>query len=152
MSPVAETSTIAVVKTTWYIIAIAVFEYLNIPSSQMSILWILMVIDFIFGIAKQFVVNPKEITSYKAWRWAIKKISTILLVLSVALMFKWVEIDGSAYIKWVLSIFIMAETYSIVQNTYAIRTGKILPEYDVISNVIKKLWEFIMNLIDKRMK
>jgi len=52
MSPVAETSTIAVVKTTWYIIAIAVFEYLNIPSSQMSILWILMVIDFIFGIAK----------------------------------------------------------------------------------------------------
>jgi len=67
-------------------------------------------------------------------------------------MFKWVEIDGSAYIKWVLSIFIMAETYSIVQNTYAIRTGKILPEYDVISNVIKKLWEFIMNLIDKRMK
>jgi len=152
MSPVAETSTIAIIKTSWYLFSIAIFEFLNIPSSQMSILWILMIMDFISGVAKQFVINPIEITSYKAWRWAIKKISTILLVGSVALMFKWVGIDWSDYIKWVLSIFIMAETYSIVQNTYAIRTGKILPEYDVISTVIKKLWEFIINLIDKRMK
>lgn len=33
----------------------------------------------------------------------------------------------------------MAEGYSTIQNIYAIRTGKILPEFDVISLLIKNI-------------
>ena len=43
----------------------------------------------------------------------------------------------------------MAEGYSIIQNIYAFRTGKILPEYDVISTLLKKLGDFIILKINE---
>jgi hypothetical protein len=42
----------------------------------------------------------------------------------------------------------MAEAYSIIQNIYTMRTGLVLPEYDVISILLKKLSEFIKEKID----
>lgn len=52
-------------------------------------------------------------------------------------------------LEWGLSILIMAEGYSIIQNIYAFRTGKILPEYDVISTLLKKLGDFIILKINE---
>lgn len=153
MTPVIETtSTIWIAKLCWYIWITILFQYLNIIDIQVCILAILMLVDFVFWIWKQFVIDKKEITSHKAWLWAFKKISTLLLFLSVALMFKGIWVNASLYLSWIISIFIMAETYSIIQNIYTIRTGKILPEYDVISEVIKKIWEYIISLIDKKNK
>jgi len=42
----------------------------------------------------------------------------------------------------------MAEGYSTIQNVYAIRTGKILPEFDVVSILIKGLGDFFKTKID----
>lgn len=46
----------------------------------------------------------------------------------------------------------MAEGYSTIQNVYAIRTGKVLPEYDVISLLLKSLGDYLRFRIEKAVK
>ena len=147
---ICSSSTIAWAKVSWYCWSAAVFAYLNIEQTQITILTLLMVIDFAFWVIRQFVIDKSDITSHKAWLWLFKKVSTLWLVLSIWLVFRWVHLDWSDYIQWMLWIFVMAEWYSISRSVYAIRTGKMLPEYDAISITIKKLWDFIISLIDKK--
>lgn len=139
---------IGVLKTIWYIASVWMFEYLAIPTEQLAILAILMFIDFITGVGKQFRIDPKEIKSHIAWLWVMKKIATLVSLLSVALVFKWLSINEQRYVVGILSIFITAEGYSTLQNVYAIRTGKILPEFDVISIVLKNIGDFFKQKIE----
>ena len=64
-------------------------------------------------------------------------------------MINFFKMDPEYYVQTVLSVLIMAEFYSIVQNVYAVRTGIILPEYDVISIALKRLTGVIQDLIEK---
>ena len=64
-------------------------------------------------------------------------------------MINFFKIDPEYYIQTVMSILIMAEFYSIIQNVYAVRTGVILPEYDVISIALKRLTGVIQDFIEK---
>ena len=64
-------------------------------------------------------------------------------------MINFLKIDPDYYIQTVLSVLIMAEFYSIIQNVYAVRTGIILPEYDVISIALKRLTGVIQDFIEK---
>lgn len=143
------TGTVATIKTTWYIGAFTLFQFLGIPEMQMWILGTLMVIDFIAWVWKQYRLDPRNITSHWAWLWVMKKTATLMSILSVALIIKWLELDADNWIKWMLGILMMAEWYSIVQNIYTIRTGISLPEYDVVSILLKKLWEALRDAIDK---
>jgi hypothetical protein len=59
------------------------------------------------------------------------------------------KIEPDYYVQTVLSVLIMAEFYSIIQNVYAVRTGIILPEYDVISIALKRLTGAIQDFIEK---
>ena len=99
-----------------------VFEYLDIPQTQIAILGILMLFDFVTGIGKQWTLDPKQITSHKAWLGAVKKVGTLVILFTVALVLKSFEIDPDGYIKALLGIFIAGEAYSIIQNVYAVRT------------------------------
>lgn len=153
MSIEATTSSgIAIAKTAWYVWSIALFQYLNIPTEQFWILWVLMLIDFITWIGKQYRVDKREIKSHLAWLGAMKKIATLTSVLSVALIIKWLGIDDTKYVNAILGIFIMAEGYSTIQNVYAIRTGNILPEFDVISILLKTIWEYMKQRIESAIK
>ncbi len=82
----------------------------------------------------------------------MKKVATLVSVLSVALVFKGLSINEQRYVVGILSIFITAEGYSTLQNVYAIRTGKILPEFDVISIVLKNIGEFFKQKIEDMVK
>ena len=64
-------------------------------------------------------------------------------------MINFLKIDPEYYVQTVLSVLIMAEFYSIIQNVYAVRTGIILPEYDVISIALKRLTGAIQDFIEK---
>lgn len=111
-----------------------------------------MVIDFITGVGKQFRIDKRKITSHAAWIGGIKKIATLIAVFSIALIFKGIKLDGDAIISGMLAIFIMAEGYSIIQNVYAIRTGKVLPEFDAISLVLKSLGDYMKYRIERAVK
>ena len=64
-------------------------------------------------------------------------------------MINFLKIDPEYYVQTVLSVLIMAEFYSIIQNVYAVRTGVILPEYDAISIALKRLTGVIQDFIEK---
>lgn len=145
----AVTSTIIEwIKTFGYFFSIFTFDYLNIPQEQLSILGILMVIDTITWISRQYRVEPRWITSHALWAWVLKKFVSVLIVYILALLGKGLWIPPEHFVEWGLSILIMAEGYSSIQNIYAVRTGILLPEYDVISIILKKLRDFILNKID----
>lgn len=143
---------IASFKTFGYFAAIGAFEYLAIPTEQLWILAILMIIDFITWVGKQYRIDPKQIKSHIAWLGAMKKVATMISILSIALVLKGLAIHETQYLVAMLSIFITSEWYSTIQNVYAIRTGKILPEFDVISIVIKNAWEFFKQKIENMVK
>lgn len=136
-------------KTFWYFVAVFTFDYLEIPQSQLSILGALMVVDVITGIAKVYRVNPSHITSHDLGMWVLKKFLTVLIVYTIALVAKGVGIPASHFLEWGLSILIMAEWYSAIQNIYAFRTWKVLPEYDVISIILKWMSKYLEDKINK---
>ncbi len=80
----------------------------------------------------------------------MKKILTMMFLFSFALMFKWIEIDGSTYLKWVLSILIVSEFYSIVQNIYSFRTWNKVTEYDVVSVLLRYIGDALINIIEDK--
>lgn len=133
----------------WYIAIISLFEYLDVQSIQITILSILMLVDLVTWLLKQYSIDKNEITSYKGWRWVIKKVLTLMFLLSFALMFKWVWIDWTTYIKSVFSILIVAEFYSVTQNTYSFMTWKKVNEFDAVSIIIKYIWEILIKNIEK---
>ncbi|HMS91385.1 MAG TPA: phage holin family protein [Candidatus Absconditabacterales bacterium] len=142
---------IAYIKTGGYALSVFFFSYLNIPHEQVILLSILIMIDFIVGVGKQFRIDPRGITSHRAWLGVMKKASTFIVLAVLAIMWKGVggdSADSREYLKTIISILIMAETYSIIQNVYAIRTGKLLPEYDVISILLKKIGSMIESRIE----
>lgn len=135
-------------KYTWYASALIVFEYLNIPQIQIGILWILMIFDFMTWVGKQFRLDKKQITSHQAWLWLMKKIWSFILIFSLALVLKAMELEADWYIKWAISILIVAEFYSIIQNLYTMRTWKIVAEFDAISIFLKMMWDFVKKQIE----
>lgn len=152
MSTSATATAVGAAKLSGYIGAIAIFEYLNIPQDQLCILSVLLVLDFVMGVAKQLRVDKSKLTSHEAGIGALKKIAVVVALFAIALVIKGVGLDGTAYLKGVLGILIASEGYSIIQNIYAVRTGKILPEFDVISLLLKSLGEFMRYQIEKAIK
>lgn len=142
---------LANIKLFGYTISVCLFNYLNIPNEQVSILWILMFIDFLSGILKQYTLDPLKIESSRAKLGLLKKIGLLLALLSIALAFRSVDIIEKHYIKSIFAIVIMAETYSIIQNIYTARTGKIVKEFDAISLVLEYIWKFFEKHLKKIM-
>jgi len=136
------------IKTFGYAVSIFSFDYLGIPDKQLTILWTLMVIDVITGIAKAYGIDPRSITSHALGIWVLKKFLTVILVYTLALVGKGANIPPAHFMEWGLSILIMAEWYSAIQNIYAVRTGKVLPEYDVISIILRKFSDFFKEKLD----
>lgn len=79
----------------------------------------------------------------------LKKVLTMLSVLSIALVLKALEINDIYYIKAVVSIFIVSEAYSVLQNIYTYRTGIEIGEFDVISIAIKNFTKIFEKIISK---
>ena len=145
----SEWISIASIKTFWYVAVTSMLVYLNIPQESLWVLASLMVIDTITGIAKQYKVESIGITSKRMTTGIVTKFVTFLCLLSVWLVINHFDLDPKYYIQTVMGILIMAEFYSIIQNVYAVRTGVILPEYDVISIALKRLTWFIQDFIEK---
>jgi toxin secretion/phage lysis holin len=140
---------ISTLKFLGYFVGMLLFAYLDIPQEQLAILGGLMIIDFVSGVAKQWRVDPTKITSKRAWLGVITKSASLSAVLTIALIIKGLQLDTSFYLSAMIGLLIMAEGYSILQNIYAVRTGKILPEYDVVSVILKSISGIIKDKIEK---
>lgn len=123
--------------------------HLSISPASFTALAILMFIDFCMGVGKSVKLG-KDITSYKARVGGISKVGTLIIIiaLGIALRYSGVEVmEPETYIKWVLTMFILAELYSIISNFHAIKTGKELPEVEVIGILGNKIRDILTRLL-----
>ena len=114
---------------------------ISISPKAFIVLSTLMIIDFILGLGKSYRMR-EPITSYRMKLGVISKVGMLLIVLSFGLAFTHGGVmvsDLHDYITWVLWVFIMSELYSIVSNTYAIKVGEELPEFEVLAIIGGKI-------------
>ena len=122
--------------------------YTGLPAEPAAILAVLMCIDFVAGISRARVTG-EAVTSHKIKVGTISKCGVLTVPLVMALTAKGLGADFNWLVSWTVSVFILSETYSIIANIYAARTGIILPEFDAVSAVLKKVRSLI-DVLDKR--
>ena len=122
--------------------------YTGLPAEPAAILAVLMCIDFVAGISRSHALG-EPVTSHKMKVGAVTKCGVMTVPLVMALTAKGLGADFNWLVSWTVSVFILSETYSIIANIYTARTGVILPEFDAVSAILKKVRSLI-DVIDKR--
>lgn len=122
--------------------------YTGLPAEPAAILMVLMLIDFVAGISRAHVLG-EQVTSRRMLAGALTKCGALTVPLVMALAAKGLGTDFTWIAGWTVSVFILSETYSIIANIYAAKTGVNMPEFDAVSAVLKKVRELV-EVFDKR--
>lgn len=142
------TDTVLIIKqTTLSGSLIIILWYLWIDQTVFLLYTFLIFIDFITWVIKWYI--HKELSSWKASNWFFKKFIILLLVLSIAICSKIVWVDPHNILSWALTWLAIAELYSIIWNTYQIRTWKKIKEYDATNILLTKFMKIIEDFINK---
>jgi phage-related holin len=129
----------AIALSTWW-----AFAYLWISQEAITILAILMLIDFITWLISSYRDKNTQISSTKWKRWIAKKMILLMIPLTVALMMRWIWLDWDRIVGVTLWILIVMEWYSVLWNIYNVITWEKKPE----SEAVKKLLEALFWLMD----
>lgn len=129
-----------------YIPCVPFLTYLGLPAESMTILAILLTIDYFTGVLKIFIIGG-SLKSYRAVAGILTKGSILLLVLSLAFMAKGLNMDFELYLKMFISVLIISETYSIFGNVYVCMTKKDIEESDAVALAIGKVRAMIEKLL-----
>lgn len=143
--------------STWNIIKAFVYPavawacaYLNLDQEILSVLAILVMIDFVTGIARAYRVWER-ITSARMWSWAVSKTLLIFIPFILGLCFKVIGWDTHKVLASMLAILVVAETYSSIANIAQVIKWEKIEEFDVISmilwNILNKLKQIIENIL-----
>lgn len=122
--------------------------YTGLPVEPIAILTVLVGVDFIAGVSRAHVLG-EPVTSHRMRVGMLTKCGVITVPLVMALTAKGLGADFNWLVSWTVSVFILSESYSIIANVYAIKTGVIMPEFDAVSAILKKVRSLI-DVIDKR--
>lgn len=130
-----------------FLIAIGFPEAL---SWSVSSLTILMFLDVFTGIiASGRIDGVKEITSRKMVGGIIAKSLILLIPFIFVIIAKGIGFDLFVYIRGIVGLLVLAESYSVIGNIYSAKNQERLPEVDFISMILKKIRDFIINLLEK---
>lgn len=122
-----------------------ILNYFQVSWEVLSILSILLALDYIFWIADAYLEDRTSVTSTKMWKGLVKKMTRWMLPLIVVWILRWVGAWDLAMVSTVIfSILIITEGYSIIGHIYSINSdGKKIPEIDAM----EMLLNFIVNTI-----
>jgi len=144
-------------ETTWTILAakawlfawmVTIFAYTWVNSEAFTVLWILMFVDMITGISKQYRLDAQLVTSHR-WRLGlIKKVYTLIGILSVGMAIRGTWFDPTTFIAFVIPWFIAAELYSVIQNIYIFSTGEKVTEFNATKFIFQALLKIIRGRIE----
>ena len=133
-----------------YLPFVPFLSWLSLPAEPFFILAILLVLDYVSGILKVFVLKG-NIKSYRAIAGLLTKAFILVLVLVLALMAKGLNLNFELYLSLFLSVLIISEAYSIFGNVYSCVTKEEVEEFDAVSLVLKRVRSTIeIILINKR--
>lgn len=122
-----------------------VLNYFGMSGEMLSILSILLLVDFIFGVLRA-KYKKESITSDNMSRWVIRKMTRWCIPFVVVAIIRGAGIDGAERLSnTIMGILIVAEGYSILRHIYNINTNKDLPEIDVFDALMKKLTDFLIS-------
>lgn len=125
-------------------------DFLGLDGTAGSVLLLLMVADFITGTIRSAVVNGlPTLKSSVGTKGLLAKILVIVGIISLSLSFKGVGIDPGSTMSGIVSIFILAEAYSILGNIHSTLTRQPKSEYDAVAVVIKIVRSALDKLTDK---
>ena len=135
----------AALNIAWWCVLYEILEYFSISCEALSILSILLILDFIIGIVDAYIKDRSQVTSAKMWKWLVKKVTRRMLPFIVVWIFRgaWIE-DMSTIVSMIISMLIVTEWYSIIGHIYSINTWKEILEIDA--------FEMILNFLLKLLK
>lgn len=139
----------SMLMNTLYVPFLACCVYLQLSWESMTLLGILLIIDYFTGIAKVYVIDKKDLKSYKAIAGVIAKSSILLIPLVLSIAAKQVGYDMGLFTDSIISMLILAETFSIIGNIRSIHTRKKVEEIDAISFVLNKISTVFEALLKK---
>lgn len=122
-----------------YLPVLACCSYLGVSWESLTLLAALLFIDYTTGVAKVYVINRSELKSYKAIAGILAKSSILLLPIVFSIVAKQANIDISSFVDTIITMLVMAETFSIVGNIRSIHARKEVAEVDAVSIVLKKI-------------
>jgi len=144
-------------ETTWTILSakawlfawmVTVFAYTGVNSEAFTVLGMLMLVDMVTGISKQYRLNAQEVTSHRWWLGLVKKVYTLIGILSVGLAIRWSWFDPTTFLALVIPWFIAAELYSVIQNIYIFSTGEKVTEFNATKFIFQALLKLIRGRIE----
>lgn len=137
---------LAIKQTTLSISLITIFTYLGIDAKVFGLYVTLLFIDFITWLIKG--IKSKELSSRRAVNGFFSKFTILLLILSIWVFGKINNYDMSYILSGTFFALSLSEMYSIIWNTYEIRTGTKVKEYDAIAIILKKALLFVKSKLD----
>ena len=129
-----------------YIPCVPLMTWLGLPIEPIIILAILLLIDYMTGVLKVFILKG-HLRSYRAIAGILTKGSVLFLVLALAFMAKGIGLDFELYLTLFVSVLIISETYSIFGNVYSILSKEDVEENDAIALAIQKVRKTIEKLL-----
>lgn len=147
---ITETATTTVVaKNLGYVAFFAISaEYFGLTQVSMQVLSTLIAVDVTTGIVKAWALHGGiSIKSSIFQRGIIAKCLLMLAPLTLALMGKGLGFSTSVIAQSTLNLLILSESYSIIGNINAVRTGEEKVEFDAVSFVLAKVKEFLKRII-----
>ena len=143
-------SIVDIIKNTTYGVAFLFSaDFLGFDAQAGLVLGILMVVDVVTGIIRSAIVNGgPTVTSSIGTRGLLKKVLTISGLISFALAFKGIGFAPEIPISGIVSVFILAELYSIIGNVHSALTKQTKSEYDAV----KYLIEFVGGALERMTK
>lgn len=146
---IATTTTGAIFMNMLYLPIIGLFIYLELSWESMTILAALLVIDYITGVAKVYVIDKNQLKSYKAIAGIISKVSILLIPIVLSIAAKQIGYDMKVFTDSVITMLVLSETYSIIGNIRSIQLKKRVEEIDAVSLVLGKITRLIETLLKK---
>ena len=148
MPETSAVTTILAIKAAMFTSILTFLTYVGIPHEPFFILWALMLVDMVTWVSKQYRLNRQEITSHRAWLGLIKKVYVLVWLLSVWLAIKWYWYTAEWFLKWVLTWFLTAELYSVIQNIYIFSTWVKVTEFNATSFVFRTILSVIKKTLE----
>lgn len=134
-----ETATfLKIAWNTFVILFGGILAYLEISEEPFTLFAILLIMDYITGIAKAKALG-QSITSNKMKYGLISKLSLIIVPLAIAIGAKALGEDSHYILVAGMNILILSEVYSIIGNAYSLKTGEEFPEYDALAAIGKQI-------------
>lgn len=128
-----------------------IFIFLGMKTDVVKILFILMTIDSLLGIAKALRLGNKF--SFKVLLWGmITKLSILIIPFILALMAKALSFDFNYFVIAVMNIIVVSEGISCVTNIISIKTKKQIENADYITQLLQAIKKGLHGIITRLLK